>query len=125
MVAPTDATAPEDADEADPGEVAEVKAKQKETKSGKYGSVQSPPFKPPKINDPEVQESERTWIEIELVDENDDPVPGEQFEVELPDGRVRRGTLDNDGFARVDGFEPGGDCQVSFPRLDQGAWEKA
>ena len=122
LVAPTDATAPEDADEADPGEVAEVKAKQKETKQGKYGSVQAPPFKPPPVE--EYEEKELTWIEIELVDDDDRPVSGERYEIELPDGRVRRGTLDGNGFARVEGVEPG-NCKITFPRLDRETWEPA
>ena len=33
-------------------------------------------------------------------------------------------TLDNKGFARVAGFEPG-QCKVSFPTLDQDAWTDA
>lgn len=122
LVAPTDATAPEDADEADPGEVAEVKAKQKETKSGKYGSVQAPPFKPPTPE--EYEEKELTWIEIELLDDNGDPVPGERYEIELPDGRIKRGTLDGNGFARVEGIDPG-QSKVTFPEYDQNAWESA
>ena len=33
------------------------------------------------------------------------------------------GTLDGDGFARVEGFDPG-ECMVTFPNLDKEAWEK-
>jgi hypothetical protein len=119
LVSPTEATNAEDADEADPGEVAEVKAKQKETGEGKYGSVQAKPYKPP-----EGEDNELTWIEIELVDEEDNPVPSERYEIEVSDGRVVRGTLDQDGFARVEGIEPG-TCKITFPELDKEAWEPA
>lgn len=118
-VSPTEATDAEEADEADPGEVAEVKAKQKETGTGKYGATKSEPFK---ASESESEQEETTWIEIELLDEDDQPVPGERYEIELADGRVVRGTLDPEGFARVEGIEPG-ECTVTFPRLDKEAWE--
>ena len=69
-------------------------------------------------------EEEKTWIEIELVDEEDNPVPGEKYKITLPDGRVKTGTLDENGFARVEGIDPG-TCKVTFPNLDKDAWEKA
>ena len=34
------------------------------------------------------------------------------------------GTLDEKGFARIDGIEPG-TCQVCFPDIDEEAWESA
>lgn len=119
LVSPVAATDAEDADRADPGEVAEIKARQREIKSGKYGAAKVKPFKP--VND---EEKKTTWIEIELIDEDDNPVPSERYEVELPDGSVARGTLDHRGFARIEGIEPG-TCRISFPDLDQDAWEKA
>lgn len=119
LVSPTEATDAEDADEADPGEIAEIKARQRETESGKYGTAKVTPFKPP-----EDEEKETTWIEIELVDEDDNPVPSERYEIELPDGSITRGTLDQKGFARVEGIDPG-NCKVTFPELDQECWESA
>ena len=56
--------------------------------------------------------------------EDDEPVPGEVYRVTLPDGKVAEGTLDEKGFARVEGIDPG-TCKVTFPNLDQEAWEKA
>jgi type VI secretion system secreted protein VgrG len=118
-VAPGDATAATDADEADPGKLAEIKARQRETKEGKYGQEKVEPFKPEQTED-EVPVT--GWIEIELVDEADKPVPGVQYEVTLPDGRVASGMLDGEGWARVAGFEPG-QCKVCFPKIDADAWE--
>lgn len=120
-VSPAAPDAAEDADVADPGEVAEIKAEQIEKKEGKYGSVQVKPHKPPQTE--EEKEEKKSWIEIELVDEEDDPVPGEKYKITLPDDSVAEGTLDNNGFARVDGINPG-TCKVTFPKLDKDAWEK-
>jgi type VI secretion system secreted protein VgrG len=118
-VSPTAPTAPEEADVADPIKVAEAKALQLETGTGKYGQKKLPPFKPE-----EGEQEEKSWVEIELVDEAGNPVPGERYEIKLPDGRVARGTLDGNGFARVAGIDPG-NCEITFPELDKDAWEKA
>jgi hypothetical protein len=67
---------------------------------------------------------ESGWIEIELLDEVGEPVPGEKYRVTLPDGSVREGTLDAVGRARLEGHAPG-TCQVSFPKLDASLWRRA
>ena len=62
------------------------------------------------------------WIEIELLDEEGNPVPGEPYRITLPDGTtVASGTLDDKGWARVDHIDPG-TCQVTFPNLDKDVW---
>ena len=66
---------------------------------------------------------ETTWIEIELIDEADQPVAGERYELKLPDGKIRKGTLDANGLAHVEGLPPG-ECQICFPDLDSAAWER-
>jgi type VI secretion system secreted protein VgrG len=117
VVEPTDPAEAKDADNANPGEVEEIKAEQRQTKAGKYGSVKVKPYKR--------DQTKKSWIEIELVDEEDNPVPGEVYRITLPDGEtVAEGTLDDKGLARVEGIEPG-TCQITFPELDQDAWEKA
>ena len=70
-----------------------------------------------------VVERETTWIGLELVDEMDQPVASEHFEITGPDGRVRRGRTDANGRARISGIPPG-TYQISFPRLDEDAWER-
>ena len=66
----------------------------------------------------------KSWIEIELVDEDGKPVPGEEFRVTMPDNTVTGGTLDEKGYAKITGIDPGS-CKVTFPNLDKEAWEKA
>ena len=119
---PADPKQAEDADDANPGEVEKIKAEQQQTQSGKYGSVQTQPYKPPQTQ--EEKEQKKSWIAIELVDEENSPVPGEAYRITLPDGPVIEGTLDEKGYARVEGIEPG-TCQITFPELDQDAWDRA
>ncbi|WP_437285476.1 hypothetical protein [Sorangium sp. So ce406] len=64
-----------------------------------------------------------TWVELSLVGEDDMPIPGEQYRIELPDGSVRDGRLDSRGLARIDGIDPG-TCSITFPALDQDAWTR-
>jgi type VI secretion system secreted protein VgrG len=117
-VSPTAPDAAFDADEADPGSVAEARAQQAGTGEGKYGQQPIRPLTREDADDPE-----KTWIEIELVDEEGNPVPGERYEITGPDGEtLARGTLDGNGFARVEGLDPG-QCTVTFPELDREAWE--
>jgi type VI secretion system secreted protein VgrG len=110
-----------DADEADPGKVEKIKAEQQKAKSGKYGKQVVEPHKAK--TDDESEETKTSWIEFEMVDESDKPVPGVKYEVKLPDGTMASGVLDGNGFARIDGIEPG-QCEISFPDLDKDAWEK-
>ena len=121
---------PEEADIADPGKIAEIKAEQRRRESGKYGSQKVKPHKPPPEEQTEgeekqekEQERKNSWIEIELVGEDNKPIPGEKYRVTLPDDSVAEGTLDENGLARVEGFE-NGTCKVCFPNLDKEAWEK-
>ena len=133
-VSPADPATPHDADKADPVDTAEAKARQREAQTGKYGSAPVKPFKPDAGDgagsdsagdgSPEEQPKKKTWIEIKLVDVEGEPIPGEPYEVKLPDGRtVASGTLDEKGWARVEGFDPGS-CKVSFPRMDKRAWKR-
>ena len=108
----------EDADIADPGEMAEIKAEQIEKKEGKYGSEQVKPHNPT-----EEEIEEKSWIEIELVDKEDEPVPGEKYKITLPDDSVAEGTLDEKGFARIEGIDVG-QCKVAFPNLRDDKWHK-
>ena len=65
--------------------------------------------------------TERTWVTIQLVGEDERPIPGARYRVELPDASVREGQLDGQGLARFRNIDPGS-CVVTFPDLDQEAW---
>lgn len=58
----------------------------------------------------------KTWVDIQLLDDQGNPVPGEAYRLTLPDGRVIEGRLDDQGLAGVDGIDPG-DCKIEFPDL--------
>lgn len=62
------------------------------------------------------------WIEIKLIGEDDQPIPGIEYVLTLPDGSTVRGYLDDAGSARLDGLESGGSCKVGFPAFDKDAW---
>jgi hypothetical protein len=64
------------------------------------------------------------WIEIKLETEDGDPVPWEEYRIQLPDGEIATGCLDKSGRARVDGIPEAGTCQVTFPNLDRDAWDR-
>lgn len=64
---------------------------------------------------------EPTWLVLELVDDDGKPVPHARYVVTLPDGSTREGTLNKNGYARLDGVNPG-QCQVSFPLLEGRSW---
>jgi type VI secretion system secreted protein VgrG len=111
LVAPLAAAVAAIADDASPGALAEIQRNQ----------VSSPPSHDPTS---EENKEKKSWIEIELVDEEGKPMAGESYQVTLPDGSVESGTLDEKGFAHVGNIDPG-NCQVTFPNLDKEAWEEA
>lgn len=119
-MAPAAPDAAHDADNADPGEVSKAKAEALTRPDSKYGKVKVPAFKPPENT---AEDKKLVWIEIELVGEDDKGIPGEAYKLTTPDGLVAEGTLDQNGFARIEGLEPG-TCKICFPKLDKDAWEK-
>ncbi len=119
IVPPAAATEAHDADNAIPGEVEDLKTLQRQQGQGKYGKQPVDPYVPPET--PEDKEILTSWVEIRLVDEDDKPIPGETYKIVTPDNKVKVGTLDVLGMARVEGI-PDGTCQISFPKLDADAW---
>jgi hypothetical protein len=126
LVAPIAPTEPHEADVADVGVMAAIKAEQFKQKVGKFGTEKFKAFKAAVLKEgpAEKKEAEKklSWIEIELVGEDKKPIPGERYRITLPDNSVAEGTLDDKGLARVEGFEKGS-CKITFPDLDQDAWE--
>lgn len=70
-----------------------------------------------------LQDPLKHWIEIQLLGEDDQPVPYEAYELVLPNGSKVEGQLDSQGLARVDVIRTQGTCKVRFPELDKDAWE--
>lgn len=117
--------APEEAliaDNADPGSKAPTyKTQIRNMPVYEFNTLNAPAHKP-SSDDSDTEKV--SWIEIKLLDEDNLPVPGERYVVTLPDGKVvASGTLDSEGFARVDNIDPG-NCKVSFPNRDGRSWEK-
>ena len=69
-------------------------------------------------------QTQKTWIEIELVDAKGKPVPNERFRIQAPDGQFHTGQLDTGGRARVSGIDAG-ECSICFPDLDGREWGPA
>lgn len=77
---------------------------------------------PPEELAPQVVEEETTWIEVQLVDMDCEPIPNERYRIALPNGGVEEGRLDYRGRGRVRNIDTAGNCQITFPDLDQDAW---
>ncbi len=131
LVSPLSPTDAANASDADPGAVTSVAGQG--TGPAGMSLTDIPPATPGKksaasdapTHDPNSPDNkDKThWIEIKLVDEDGDPVPGEPYKITLPDGTtIADGTLDDKGFARVDNIDPG-TCQITFTNLDRDAWK--
>jgi hypothetical protein len=87
------------------------------------GSVETPAApaarRPARTSPPRVKE--KTWVEIELLDDDGVPVASERYTIRVPDGSTREGRLDAGGRARVDNIDPGM-CEVSFPDIEAREW---
>ncbi len=71
---------------------------------------------------PSVQpQRNKTWIEIELVDSEGNPVANEPCRLTLPDDSIWEGTTNAEGVVRVD-FIDHGQCEVCFPNRDLNEW---
>jgi len=128
-VSPLSPTDPDIAATANPGDVSSVAANPGTLATTSAANV-SPIVTSPSAgsnapthnpNSPENQDK-KDWIEIQLNDQDGNPVPGEPYKITLADGTtVADGTLDDKGHARVDNIDPG-TCQVTFPNLDKTSW---
>jgi hypothetical protein len=73
---------------------------------------------------PPPRQTNKTWVEIALVDMEGNPVGGKHYLIKTPSGVVEEGYLDSTGRARLNNIDPGS-CTISFPDLDREAWERA
>jgi type VI secretion system secreted protein VgrG len=120
LVSPLSPSDPALADNANPGAAQARSGSQ--TAAGVTAASTIDPDTPTHNPNSASNKDKRHWIEIELLDEEGNPVPGEPYRITLPDGAtVASGTLDDKGWARVDHIDPG-TCQVTFPNLDKDVW---
>ena len=112
--------APVDADTVEHGKDTSYSGGEEPPAGDALGAVAGHTFEPT-----EMDGQKYTWVEIELVDETGQPVPHERYEVIAPNGEtIKTGSLDDMGQAHVALPEPSGTCQISFPNLDEDAWER-
>ncbi|MCX6577408.1 MAG: hypothetical protein NTV82_13580 [Candidatus Aminicenantes bacterium] len=60
----------------------------------------------------------KDWIEIELFHESREPISGAKYVIKLADGSEIQGTLDDKGYAKVDGVIPGS-YVLNFPEFEE------
>ena len=113
-----------EAGNAESGEVSQSAAHQSERHPGSLAYTPAPAFRPTSPEQAAQENREISWIEIKLIGEDDKPLPSQAYKVTLPDDSICEGTLDHEGFARIEGFPPGS-CTISFPDLDEDAWKDA
>ena len=86
----------------------------------KFPNIDSRDWKFP-ASEEQAEATKTDWVEIELKDDQDRPVPGEPYRVRCPDGEIREGTLDENGFVRVENIMSGR-CVITFPEIDARDW---
>jgi hypothetical protein len=64
------------------------------------------------------------WIQIQVVDDDDLPVPGVAMELKLPNGRVSRVRADSQGVVYVSDIDAG-QCELRLTQFDAEVWEMA
>jgi hypothetical protein len=85
----------------------------------KQSAVEEPP---PPASPVEQSRIDKTWVGIELVDQDGSPVPQVRYVVELANGTQKTGKTDDNGCAQVRDLLPG-TYNVSFPDFDASEWE--
>ncbi len=56
----------------------------------------------------------KDWLEIAATEVTGEPMANRDYVIRLPDGSEKKGKLDQDGFARVEGVPPG-KCEIEIP----------
>jgi hypothetical protein len=73
---------------------------------------------------PSTDDPEDAWIEVLVVDDENQPVAGVEYEIELSDGRVQRGRTSEHGILRYEDM-PEGSCKVRLLSVDARGWDVA
>ena len=88
----------------------------------RYGREYNPPeyFFVVKVGDSEDQSGllvYKDYIEINLKDEDGEPMANEDYIIQLPDGSEIKGKLDSEGYVKAEGIPPG-KVTIKFPNLE-------
>ncbi len=63
----------------------------------------------------------KTWIEVLIVNADNQPLPHVRCSVKLPDGQQVEFTTGDDGVGSFVGIDPG-QCEIGLPDYDKSAW---
>jgi len=89
--------------------------KAEEQTSAAGAQAAGPPKRGPSSAFPPV--IEKTWFRVQLLDEDGDPMAGEDYVVVDTQGCRRQGKLDSNGELYIPPILPPGNCTVSFPNI--------
>ncbi len=67
-------------------------------------------------DDPTLPCAQTSWVDIELLDADGNPITDEPYELLLPDGRGISGRLNGKGLTGVDRIDLG-ECEIRFPNM--------
>ena len=67
------------------------------------------------------REDETHWIHVIIVDQDDQPLAGVRYRIELTDGQVREGRTNAEGGVYVDEIPPG-TCKIALLEHDEAEW---
>lgn len=84
--------------------------------SGGGGGKIPVPINPPKPYKPDPAKTH--WVEIELVDQDGNPLPGKRYRIKTPENMLSESYTDENGKARLEGIDAG-TCEITFPELDE------
>lgn len=73
---------------------------------------------------PAREESGKSWVELQIVDEQGRPIAFQKLTVTDSSGAVLTAYSDSTGIARLGGIAAG-ECSVTIPGLDGDSWERA
>jgi type VI secretion system secreted protein VgrG len=90
--------------------------------SGGGGGAVPVPIDPPKPYKPDPAKTH--WIEIEVVDQDGNPLRGKHYKIKTPNGQLAESYTDEHGKAKIE-YIDAGSCEITFPEIDQNDVEPA
>ncbi|MBZ2178739.1 MAG: hypothetical protein ACK58M_25680 [Acidobacteriota bacterium] len=95
-------------------------ARDRSTAKGEGGARHPAEAKSGGSTSPAAKEPELTWIEIQIVDEDGQPLSGETYQFTKTDGAMAQGTTSGTAL-RADQI-PAGKCKLKLPDLHKNGW---